>query len=304
MKNIAITLLIVLLVAALGLYLVAFQVRETESALVIRFGEAVRQYKDEPGLKFKWPVPIEQLVKYDSRLRVYNAELDETTTKGAVPIIVHTYIVWRVDEPLTFFKAVGTVREANSKLYSQISDVQNRVIGRHSFGEFVNSDKSKIKFGEIEQEMLDELKNAVGEDYGIEIKTLGIKRLMVAKDVTQSVFSRMQAERARRTEATVAQGNAEATAIRSDADMKKTEILAAAESRAMEIRGKGDAEAAKYYEMLEADEELAMFLRDIKALKTTLEKKATIVISADTEPFNLLREMPKIKPGESIKTDN
>ncbi|MHC4131418.1 MAG: protease modulator HflC [Planctomycetota bacterium] len=302
MKNIAITLLIVLLVLALGLYLVAFQVRETESALVVRLGKAVRTYK-EPGLRFKWPAPIETVYKFDSRLRVYNADVTETTTKGAVPIIVHTYVIWRVDEPKTFFNAVGTVREANSKLNSQISDVQNRVIGRHSFGEFVNSDKTKIQFDKIEQEMLDELKTALGSSYGIDIKTLGIKRLMVAEDVTQSVFARMQAERARKTEATLAQGNAQATAIRSDADMKKTEILAAAESRAMEIRGRGDAEAARYYEMLEADEELAMFLRNIKALKTTLEKKSTIVISAETEPFNLLREMPKLNPNDSGKTD-
>ncbi|MHC4264729.1 MAG: protease modulator HflC [Planctomycetota bacterium] len=302
MKNIAITLLIVLLMAALGLYLLAFQVRETESALVVRFGKPVREIKD-PGLKFKWPAPIERVTKFDSRLRVYTAEVTETTTKGAIPIIVHTYVVWRVAEPLAFFNAVGTVREANSKLYSQISSVQNRVIGKHSFGEFVNSDQSKIQFDKIEQEMLDELKIALGEGYGIEIKTLGIMRLMVAEDVTQSVFARMQAERTRRTEATIAQGNAQATAIRSDADMKKTEILAAAESRAMEIRGKGDAEAARYYEMLEADEELAMFLRDLKALRTILEKKSTVVISAETEPFNLLREMPKIKPKDSKQAD-
>jgi membrane protease subunit HflC len=302
MKNIAITLLILLLVSALGLYVLAFQVRETESALVVRLGKPVREVKD-PGLEFKWPAPIERVYKFDSRLRVYTAEFTETTTKGAVPIIVHTYVVWRVAEPLAFFNAVGTVREANSKLYSQISDVQNRVIGRHSFGEFVNSDQSKIQFDKIEQEMLDELKITLGQGYGIEIKTLGIMRLMVAKDVTQSVFARMQAERTRRTEATISQGSAQATAIRSDAEMKKTEILAAAESRAMEIRGKGDAEAARYYEMLEADEELAMFLRDLKALKTILEKKSTVVISAETEPFNLLREMPKIKPKDSKQAD-
>ncbi|MHC4758652.1 MAG: protease modulator HflC [Planctomycetota bacterium] len=298
MKNIAIVLLIVLLVASMGLYLVAFQVTETQSALVVRFGKAVRQYTD-PGLRFKWPAPIERVHPFDSRLRVYETQERETTTKGAVPVIIHTYVVWRIADPLTFFKTVGTVREAQNRLSNQVVDVQNRVIGRHSFGEFVNSDKTKIQFDKIEQEMLDELKTSAADIYGIEIKTVGIKRFMVAQDVTKSVFQRMQAERSVSTQRTIAQGNAEATAIRSDADMKKTEILAAAEARAMEIRGRGDAEAARYYEMLEADPELAMFLRNIKALQSTLEKDSTIVISAESEPFNLLREMPKLKPKDS-----
>jgi len=298
MKSIALTLLIVLLLIVLVLFLFAFQVRETESAIVVRFGKAIRQIT-EPGLKFKLPVPIDSVYKFDSRMHVFNAEVTETTTKGAIPIIVHTYVVWRIAEPLKFFNAVGTVREAESKLLSQITDVQNRIVGRHAFGEFVNSDKAQIQFEVIEQEMLKALAPDVKENYGIEINTLGIKRLMVAEDVTESVFERMRAERARRTEETLAAGESQATAIRSDADMKKTEILAAAEARSLEIRGKGDAEAATYYKMLEADEDLAMFLRAIKALKTTLEKKSTVVISADTEPFNLLREMPDLKPQES-----
>ena len=301
MKNIALSLLVILLLAALILFLIAFQVRETESALVIRFGKPVRQIT-EPGLELKWPIPIESVQKFDSRMRVFNADIGETTTKGAIPIIVHSYVVWRIAEPLTFFNAVGTVREAESKLLNQITDVQNRVIGRHSFGEFVNSDKSRIRFEAIEQEILQELAPEVKNIYGIEINTVGIKRLKVAKDVTESVFGRMRAERARRTAATLAEGESQATAIRSDADMKKTEILAAAEARALEIQGKGDAEAARYYEMLEADEDLAMFLRNIKALKTSLEQKSTVVISAETEPFHLLRDKPKLEPNDNVQS--
>ena len=229
-------------------------------------------------------------------MRLFEADLGETTTKGAVPIIVNTYIVWKIAEPLQFFNAVGTIREAESKLLSQINDTQNSVIGNHAFSEFVNSDPSKIRVEEIEAEMLAGLKQSIKADYGIEIKTLGIKQLKVSEDVSKDVFERMRAERNRRTEATIAQGNAEATKIKTDADSKKTELLAAAEARAKAIQGQGDAEAAKYYKMLEADPELAMFLRDIEALKKILEERSTIVLSADTEPFKLLREMPVLRP--------
>jgi membrane protease subunit HflC len=107
----------------------------------------------------------------------------------------------------------------------------------------------------------------------------------------------MRAERNRRTEATIAQGNAEATRIKTDADYKKTELLAAAQARAKAIRAQGDAKAAKYYKMLEAHPELAMFLRSIETLKEVLKERATIVLPADTEPFKLLKELPDLEPG-------
>ena len=295
MKNIAITIFILLVVVVLGLYLLSFQVREIESALVTTFGRPGREIT-EPGWYFKWPAPIELVYKFDSRMRVFESDLGETTTKGAVPIIVNTFIVWKIAEPLRFFNAVGTVREAENKLRSQLSDTQNKVIGRHFLSEFVNSDPSKIKFDVISTEMLADLREAVRGDYGIEIKTIGIKQLKVSKDVSKDVFERMRAERRRKTEATIAQANAAATKIRTDADSKKIELLAAAEARAKAIRGQGDAEAAKYYKMLEADPELAMFLRNVEALKKILQKRSTLVLSADTEPFTLLKQMPALEP--------
>jgi membrane protease subunit HflC len=294
MKNIAITIFIVLIVAVLTLQLVSFQVRETESALVTTFGKPTAEIT-KPGCYFKWPAPIQMVYNFDSRMRVLEAEVGETTTKGAVPIIVNTYVVWKIAKPLKFFNAVGTIKEAENKLRSQISDTQNRVIGRHEFGEFINSDSSKIKFEQIENEMLADLQRAVSENYGIEASILGIKQLKISEEVSKDVFERMKAERNRQTEATIAQGNAEATRIKTDADYKKTELLAAAQARAKAIRAQGDAEAAKYYKMLEANPELAMFLREIETLKEVLKERTTIVLPADAEPFKLLKGLPEME---------
>ena len=90
MKNIAVMIFILLIVAVWGLFLVSFQVREIESALVTRFGKPIRGEITEPGFYFKWPSPIEQVYKFDSRMNVLEADLGETTTKGAVPIIINT----------------------------------------------------------------------------------------------------------------------------------------------------------------------------------------------------------------------
>lgn len=296
MKNIAVTIFIALVVLVMGLYLISFQVRETESALVTRFGQPVRTIT-EPKLCFKFPAPIERVHRFDSRLQVFQADLSETTTKGAVPIIVNTYVVWKIAEPLKFLNSVGTAKEAEAKLYSQITDTQNRVIGKYSFGEFVNSDPTQIKFKDIEKDMLTDLKQTLSNEYGIEIKTLGIKQLKVNKDVTAKVFDRMKAARSLRTKATISEGEGEATKIKSDADFKKSVLLTAAEARALAIKGQGDAEAAQFYKMLEEDPELAMFLRNIQSLIKILKERSTIVIRPEG-PFEILKKTPSLKPKQ------
>jgi hypothetical protein len=61
--------------------------------------------------------------------------------------------------------------------------------------------------------------------------------------------------------------------------------------------GQGDAEAAQYYKMLEAEPELAMLLRGLEAFVRIADANATIVIPADTEPFIWLKKIPDIKVG-------
>jgi membrane protease subunit HflC len=292
MKHIGIPVLILVLIVVFLSMLVVFQVRQTEVAFVTRFGRPVRPVM-EPGLHVKWPDPIESVTRFDARLRLYEGDFAETTTRGAVPVIVKTYVVWRVAKPLEFFKSVGiSIASAENKLYSQIKDTQNRIFGQHNFGELVNSDPNQVRLTQIEAEMLGDIKQSVEKDYGVEIKALGIKQLKVSEDVTAKVFDRMKAARTLRTRATIAEGQAEAKAIESDAKSKKEELLAAAEARAMAIRGQGDAEAARYYQMLEQEPQFALFLKNLEALKIMLKDRTTFVVPMDVEPFKLLKEVP------------
>lgn len=291
MKTLGVPLLVVLIILILGLMLVAFQVRETELAFVTRLGKPVRTM-DRPGLYFKWPMPIEKVHKYDTRLRVYEGDLVETTTRGAESIIVKTYVVWRVADPLTFYGSVRTVDEAERTLYSQVNDTQNRVIGRYAFGDFVNNDPNEIKLDQIQTDMLVDLRAALQEEYGIEINTLGIKQLQVDEDVTEKVFARMSAARNRKATATINKGKAEATRIRTNAGAVRKELLAAADARAMAIRGQGDAEAAKYYQMLEEEPQLAVTLKEFDALKEMLRENTTLILPTDAGPLKLLTGVP------------
>ena len=301
MKNIAIAIFVALIIITLGLYLISFQVRETESGLKTTFGKAtIRDEITKPGWYFKWPFPIQQVHRFDSRMRTYEVESEETTTAGGDPIIVSTYVVWKISRPLEFFNATKTVKRAQDEiLHSRIRNAQNNVIGRHYFSEFVNSDPSKIKFEGIQNEMLTTLQQDITDTKcGIEITALGIKQLKVSEETSKEVFERMKAERARIEKEIISQGTGEATKITTDANSKKDELEAAAEARATAIRGKGDAEAAKHYEKLKADPELAMLLRDIEALQKILEKNTTFVTPTDMRPFELLKGLPEIKPAE------
>ncbi len=297
MRRLVIPILIAVIFLILAIYLVAFQVRQSELAFVTRFGQPVRSITT-PGLKLKLPTPIERVHKFDSRMRLLEAEISETTTRGRVPIIINSYAVWRITDPLQFNNSVGSIESGESKLRSQINDTQNRVIGQYTFAEFINSDPNKIRFDEIQAKMLVDLAPRVAKEYGIEVKTLGIKQLKISQDNTKEVFERMKAERKRRTEATIALGTAEATKIRTDADAIKTGLLAAAEGRAKAIQGRGDAETAKYLEKMEEDPDLAMFLRNLDALRTMMGERSTLVIPTDCEPFSLLKKMPSLKTNE------
>ena len=298
MKNVSVLILVILIAVVLVLCFISFQVRETEVSLVTTFGKPTRSIS-EPGWYWKWPLPIQMVYKFDRRAHLYEGIMEETSTRGGEPIVVTSYIVWSVGDPQEFLEALQDKAGAEDQLRSLLRDTQNSIIGQHYFSEFVNSARDQIKFEEIENEMYAALKQRLADKrYGIEVKGVGIKQLGVSEEVTKDVFDRMRADRNRKTETILAEGNAEATKIRTDAESKRTELLAVVEAQAKAIRGEGDAEAAKYYKLLEADPEFAMFLRNLEALGKILKEKSTIVLGAEAEPIKLLKGIPDIKPKD------
>jgi membrane protease subunit HflC len=296
MKNVWSVFSIVLVVAVLALAMCSYQVRQTETALVTRFGDPVRTRTD-PGFYFRFPIGIESVYKFDSRLQLFESRMEETTTAGGEPIIIHSFVLWRIADPQKFLVSLRDTKGAQENLKSLLGNAQNSVIGRHNFSDFINTDRDKVLFETIEKEMKEEItsQNNVKANYGIEIAAVGIKRLEISEKVTEKVFDRMRADRERKTQTILASGSAEADKIKSDALAKQKELLAVASAQAKAIRGAGDAEAASYYKMLDADPELAMFLRDLEALRVILKERSTIVLGTDTEPMHLLKGVPVLK---------
>lgn len=293
MKNVSILVFIVIIAGLLVLSMVCFQVRVTESALVTRFGE-VKRTITEPGFYWKLPGLIDKVRKFDSRAYLFKGALEETPTRGGDPITATSYIVWKIGDPQKYLERVTDKVGAENQLESMLRNTQNTVIGQHYFSDFVNSDPKQVKLSQIEDEILQNLKTEAMENYGIDIEAVGLKQLGISKEVTAKVFERMKKDREREKEAIISQGNAEATRIRTEAERKRNELLAIVESQAEAIRGEGDAEAAKYYKMLESNPKLAMYLRNIDALKKILKAKSTIVLGQDMDIMELLKGVPEI----------
>jgi hypothetical protein len=62
-----------------------------------------------------------------------------------------------------------------------------------------------------------------------------------------------------------------------------------AEGEALQIRGKGEAEAAKSLEVFNQNPELANFIFGLDALEGTLKDRAILIFDHQTPPFNILR---------------
>jgi membrane protease subunit HflC len=147
----------------------------------------------------------------------------------------------------------------------------------------VNTDRSKLKLGAIEQEAAHMLDTALAQaGYGIKVESVGIHKIILPESTTEKVFETMIASRERLAENALQEGQAQASAIRSEATSARERILAFAERRAQAIRSQGDREAAVQYSSFSKNEEFAIFLRKIEALKKMLDHNTTFVLSADS----------------------
>ncbi len=292
-KNIFTIITAGIILVILALYLIAFQVRLNEQVVLTTFGRPVLVLS-EPGLYWKWPWPIQSLYRFDSRLKVLDSKFEETYTRDGKNLIITASLAWRIQNPLKFLESVGTELEAEKNLQSVLRNYKNAVIGRHPLNHFISTDSGSLQFDEIEEEMLKLVSTETEERYGIGVEFVRIKQMALPEDTTAKVFERMRKERERIAERYRAEGEGEANKIRAEAESERDRILAMAEAEAKRIMGEGDALAAKYYGVFSENEELAIFLRKLDALRDTLKEKTTIVLDTGMPPYDLLEGMPEL----------
>lgn len=274
-----------------AMILFAFQVRQTEVAVVTTFGRySESSTKTDPGLYFRLPWPIQNVYKFDNRVQNFERKFEQTTTSDARTLLISIYIGWRIADPQMFLQRFdGDVNKAKQNLENLVRDAKNGVIGQHEFSDLISTQVDQLKFDEIESEMLASIQSKAKDNYGIEVQLVGIKQLGLPESITGKVFERMREERQRLVMRYQGEGEARAIEIRATADRERREILAEADAKATIMMGQAEAEANQYYQEFEKAPELAIFLLQLNALTAATAEKTTLILDSNTMPFNLLR---------------
>lgn len=283
----------VLLILIVGLLLFVFQVRQSEVVVVTTFGKPTRDVTS-PGPHLRLPWPIENVHRFDQRVQNFEDKFTEGLTQDSFNLLASVYVGWKITDPKAFFpKFAGTsepIAEAERRLDAMLSNAKAGIISKHPLSDFLSPGGEGNKFVEIEKEILDLIQGQVqANNYGLKIEFLGLKKLGLPENVTQSVFERMQAERKVLADRLQSEGEAEAAKIKSEAERTAAEKLYAAEGQATEIRGKGEAEAAKSLSVFQQNPELANFIFRLNALEVSLKDRSTLIFDQNTPPFDLFR---------------
>jgi membrane protease subunit HflC len=225
MKRNALTLVVgVILLVIFFLLLFTFQVRQTEVVVLTTFSKPSAEPITTPGLYFKWPMPIQRVYRFDKRIHNFEDDFEQMLTADGHNLLASVYVGWTIEKPREFFNRFpsGKAAAAEPQLESLVRATKQAVIGRHPFSDFVSVDPKQVKFTEIEDEILRNIKEAALAQYGANIHFVGIKRLGIPETVTQKVFDRMTAERQREIDRLRSQGASEATRITSAAERGHT----------------------------------------------------------------------------------
>jgi membrane protease subunit HflC len=283
MKNSFTIMMGAVIAAALLSYMFLYQVRYDQVAVRTTFDKAdAGSVQTEPGLKFRLPWPINKVTHYSKRLQLLEDTVEELQTADGKSVIVKTYLTWRIENPLDFYVTLKDSAEAQRQLSSRLREIRG-LISRYRLDELVNLDKNAIKLAEIENQAKAMLEKSLAQSgYGLKVESVGIYKIVLPESTTQKVFETMITTRERLSENALQEGQAQASAIRSEAESARERILAFAERRAQTIRSKGDREASKEYESFAANEDFAVFLRKVEALKKMLDHNTTFVLSADS----------------------
>ncbi|MBQ9235357.1 MAG: protease modulator HflC [Alphaproteobacteria bacterium] len=277
---------VILLSAAVVIIAVVFEamfiVNQTEQAIVLQFGEPIREIKT-PGLKFKIPF-IQRVVIYDNRLLNLDPPDQEVVLNDKKRLDVDSFTRYRIVDPLKFYQTVRTEAQAQSKLEEIVNSSVRKVLGRITLPELLSSERTQI---------MEDISSAVKDDakqIGVSVADVRIRRADLPLEVLQAINARMQTERQRDAKEFRATGQQEAQKIRAAAEKERAVIIADAEKKAQIIRGEGDRQAIEIWNKAAGDDpEFFAFYRSLQAYKKAFAGDTSMVISPESEFFKYFK---------------
>lgn len=280
-------------VVVLGYFGFTCKVQEGSCAVILRFG-APREVITDAGLYFRLPWPFESVISYEGRMQYFESGNLETTTMDKRNIILQSYVIWQVSDPLLYHNSVGSQDKINAFINDQVYSATNGVMGAYNLSNLVSLETENIRTEEIQQRIMEQVKANCEAKYGITIADVSILRISLPDQNLESVFEQMKAERQKDIDTILAKAQRDANIIMQDADTESSAIIADGTTTAGNIQAQTEKEVARIYaEAQAANIELYQFLRNLDTLVSSTNSESILVVKADTYPFNVLTEYSK-----------
>ncbi len=257
-----------------------FTVDQREHAIVFRLGEIV-SIKKEPGLYFKTPL-IENVRFFDNRILTLNVqEADRFITSEKKNVLVDSFIKWKIIDPAKYYVSVkGDEVQAERRISQTVNDGLRAEFGKRTIQNVISGERSEI------MEILTERADRDLRSLGIQILDVRLRRVDLPKEVSESVYQRMDAERKSVANELRSQGFAASEKIRADAEKQRDIIIAEAYKEAQKLKGDGDAKAAEIYaNAYGKNPEFYAFYRSVEAYKNSFRDKSDIMVLDPSSDF-------------------
>jgi membrane protease subunit HflC len=263
-----------------------FIVDQRQVAVVYALGE-IKEVVQEPGLKFKLPPPFQNVVFLDRRIQTLDsAENRAIFTAEKKSLVIDWLVKWRISDPRQFIRNNGVdIRNLEARLSPVVHAAFNDEITKRTVAAVLSTDRDKV---------VQDVRSRLGEDaksFGIDVLDVRIKRVDFVANISESIYSRMAAERKQVANQLRSTGAAEGEKIRADADRQREVILAEAYRDAQTVKGDGDAKAsALFADAFGRDPQFAQFSRSLEAYRASFRSKGdVIIVDPNTDFFKALR---------------
>jgi len=271
-----IVIIILLIVAIVLLSQSLYTVDETKQVIVLEFNE-YKETVTKPGLHIKIPF-VQTIKQMENRVLMSDAPPTGYLTLDKKNLIIDHITRWQITEPDVFYKTVRTESGALQRLQAIIVSELRDEVSSHDFQDMISIQREPI------MDIVAERSNVKVREFGMEIIDVRIKRADLPKEVQESVFDRMIAERQRISKQNRAEGEEQAFKTRAEAEREATIILAEAFKTSQELRGEGDATAtAIYAAAYQQGPDFYSLLRTLEAYGKVMNQNTTLILDTEND---------------------
>ena len=282
-KKIIISILSSIVFLVVVAWLICFTVDENQTVVITQFGKDVKTI-NEPGLHFKLPAPIQNIMRFSRKLNVFETIPTEILTQDKKNLLINNYVLWKIENPLQFFKTVKNLKGALIRLEDIVYSQMRNEVGLYSFSEIITS-----KRDEISENITQKVKKEC-EILGINIAEIRLKKISFPSQNLPAIYRRMIAERNKMATKYRSEGKEEATKIRSETDREKTVILAKSYKEAETIKGEGESTAMKNYaKVIKRDNDFYSFVRSMEIYSKIINQNSTLILSTKSDLLKYLK---------------